>query len=79
MCNMECERVEMLGNSLDLVGAVVRMRAGFGFSSALRFGRPVGIHAQLLGQVHVPSLGHFSPSAAQPGEAFSSIQVYSFL
>lgn len=62
----------MLGNGLDLVGAVVRMRGGFGFSSALGFGRPVGIYAQLLGQVHVPSLGHFSPSVAQTGEAFRS-------
>lgn len=65
----------MLGNSLDLVGAVVQMRGGFGFSSALRFGRPVGIYAQLLGQVHVPSLGHFSPSVAQTGETFRSKQV----
>ncbi len=71
--------METLGNGLDLVGAVVQMRGGFGFSSALRFGRPVGIHAHLLGQVHVPSLGHFFLPAAEPGEAFRSKHVYSSL
>ena len=59
----------MLGVACYLVRAVLWSGwRGFGFGGGGGFGGPVGVHAELLGQVHVEGLGHGAPSTAQPAQ-----------
>lgn len=45
---------------------VVFLRAGLGFGGGGRPGRPVGVHTELLGQVHVTGLGSGVALATEP-------------
>lgn len=57
----------MLGVDHDLIGGAV-FWAGLGFSGGGWLWRPVGVHTELLGQMHVTSLGCHPAWAAQPGQ-----------
>lgn len=69
----------VLGVAHDLVGGAVFWgvagRRGIGFSGGGGFGGPVGVHAQLLGQVHVECLGYLPLPAAQPRQTLGSPEV----
>lgn len=51
-----CGAVGVLGVDHDLIGGAI-FWAGLGFSSGGRLWRPVGVHTELLGQMHIASLG----------------------
>lgn len=53
------EAVGVLGVDHDLIGGTV-FRAGFGFSGGGWLWRPVGVHTELLGQMHIAGLGHLA-------------------
>lgn len=63
----------VLGVDDDFIGGVF-FRVGLGFSGGGWLWRPVGIHTELLGQMHVEGLGHLA-WAAQPGQTFVRPQV----
>lgn len=64
----------MLGIDHELIGGAV-FRAGFGFSGGGWFWRPVGVHTELLGQMHVASLRCQLAWAAQPCQTLEGAQV----
>ena len=47
-------------------------RGGLGLGGGFGFGGPVGVHAELLRQVHVARFGHLTPPAADPGHTFAA-------
>lgn len=57
----------MLGVDHKLISGAV-FWAGLGFSSGGWLWWPVGVHTELLGQMHVASLGCHLAWAAQPGQ-----------
>lgn len=63
----------MLGVDHNLIGGTI-FWAGFGFSGGGWLGRPVGVHTELLGQMHVAGLGRLA-WAAQPGQTLVPLQV----
>lgn len=69
----------VLGVSHYLVGgAIFRGVAGqwgLGLGGGGGFGGPVGVHAKLLGQVHVARLGYLPLPAAQPRQTLGSPEV----
>lgn len=58
----------------DSVAAAV-FRAGLGLGGGGRLRRPVGVDAELLGQVHVASFGRGLAGAAEPGQTLERRQV----
>lgn len=65
MCVRCCGGV--LGVYHDLIGGAI-FWAGLGFSGGGWLWRPFGVHTELLGQMHVASLGWNLAWAAQPGQ-----------
>lgn len=63
----------MLGVGHDLIGGAI-FWTRLGFSSGRWLWWPVGVHTELLGQMHVASLGCL-PWAAQPGQTLVRPQV----
>lgn len=57
----------MLGDDHDLIGGAVFWER-LGFSGGGWLWRPVGVHTELLGQMHVTSLWCHLAWAAQPGQ-----------
>lgn len=51
--------VGVLGIDHELIVGTI-FRVGLGFSGGGWFWRPVGIHTELLGQMHVAGLGHLA-------------------
>lgn len=64
----------VLGVDHHLIGGAV-FWAGLGFSGGGWLWRPVGVHTELLGQMHVSSLGCHLSWAAQPGQTLVRPQV----
>lgn len=64
----------MLGVDHDVIGGAI-FWAGLGFNGGGWLWRPVGVHTQLLGQMHVASLGSHLVWAAQPRETLVCPQV----
>lgn len=69
----------VLGRRHDLVRAVFRLRRRFGLRGGFGFGRPVWIHAEFLGQMHVACFGHLHTPATQPRAEPGRTRLYSFL
>lgn len=63
----------VLGVDHKLIGGTISW-ARFGFSGGGWLWRPVGVHTELLGQMHVAGLGHLA-WAAQPGQTLVRPQV----
>ena len=63
-----------LGVGDDLIGGAV-FWAGLGFGGGGRLRRPVGVHAELLGQMHVARFGRHLARAAETGQTFPRPEV----
>lgn len=68
----------MLGVDHELIGGTV-FWAGLGFSGGGWLWRPVRVHAELLGQMHVSSLGCHLAWAARPGQTLEHPPVNALL
>lgn len=64
----------VLGVDHDLIGGAI-FGAGLGFSGGCWLWRPVGVHTELLGQMHVASLGCHLAWAAEPVQTLESPKV----
>lgn len=65
----------MLGVDHDLIGGTI-FWAGLGFSSGGWLWWPVGVNTELLGEMHVASLGCHLAWTAHPGQTLVRPQVY---
>lgn len=70
---MSC-RGGVLGLDHDLIGGAI-FWTGLGFSGGGWLWRPVWVHSELLGQMHVASLRIILARAAQPGQTLVRSQV----
>lgn len=66
--------VGLLGAHYDLRGGAI-FWAGFGFNGGCWLWRPVGVHTELLRQMHVASFGCHLAWTAEPGQTFVRPQV----
>lgn len=64
----------MLGVDYDLIGRAI-FWAWLGFSGSGGLWRPVRVHTELLGKVHVASFGSHLAGATLAGQTLVSIQI----